>query len=298
MTVIVPERYRIQGILERNGVACISRVAALRQDIRPLRIGILNIMPRAEQYEFNLLLPLGRSLLQIDPVWIRLESHAYRSTCPRHLARFYVPFAEAVRAQPLDGLVLTGAPVEELPFEEVDYWPELCEILGYAREHVVSTLGICWGGLALAQLLGIEKVQLPRKLFGVFQLRNLDPTHPLMSGLDDAFWCPQSRHAGIADAALESAAGADVVELLAHSPEAGYALFATPDSRFVMDLGHLEYNSRRLVAEARRDRRAGRADVGPLQNLDARAPVNCWRANRNEFFGAWIRGIYDTVGRP
>lgn len=291
MTVILPRNHHVRDALQRNGVECLSPSAARRQDIRPLRIGILNIMPAAEEYEFNLLLPLGRSILQIDPVWIRLKSHAYRTTGKRHLARFYVTIDTALR-EPMDGLIVTGAPVEGLRFEDVTYWGELCEFLGYARRNVCSTLGICWGGMALAKFIGIDKILLPRKVFGVFRTRNLVPEHPITGGMDDVFWCPQSRHAGIRDTVLEEAQRRGSVRLLAHAREAGYTIFETPDHRFVMHLGHHEYNTRRLLAEAERDRRQGRKDVGPLRNLDPANPVNSWRANRNEFFSAWIRYVY------
>ena len=298
MTVVVDNRHPVRDALLRNGVTCISNREACRQDIRPLRIGILNLMPKAETYEFNLLLPLGRSILQIVPVWMRLESHAHGSSNKRHLDRYYVTYDRALADGGLDGLIVTGAPVEELPFEDVRYWPEFCEVLQRARRDVCSTLGICWGGLALARFVGIQKVNLAQKLFGLFETRNLKPRHPITGGLDDWFWCPQSRHAGIPDAVLEAAAKRRQVRLLAHSGDAGYTIFETPDHRFVMHLGHHEYNSRRLVTEAVRDRRKGRTDVGPPRNFDLGNPVNRWRANRNEFYSAWIRHLYlEGAGR-
>ena len=295
MTVVLPKAYHIQPVLEQNGVQCIAESAARHQDIRPLRIGILNIMPKAEEYEFNLLLPLGLSILQIVPVWIRLQSHTYTSANPHHLARYYVTFQEAMRETILDGLIVTGAPVEEMPYEEVHYWEELTGILGEAREKIPSTLGICWGGLALAKFIGIEKVALPRKIFGVFPTKNLQRNHPITGGLDDVFACPQSRHAGIPDKVLEQEERAGHVNLLAYADGAGYTIFETPDHSFIMHLGHQEYNSQRIVFEAERDRKAGRPDVGPPVNFDMHHPLNNWRANRNEFFSAWIRYVYLTT---
>jgi homoserine O-succinyltransferase len=295
MTVVLPSAHHARPELIKNGVDCISESAARHQDIRPLRIGILNIMPKAEEYEFNLLLPLGRSVLQILPVWIRLESHAYNSADPYHLARYYVPFAEAMRTTILDGLIVTGAPVEEMPYEDVHYWPELTAILGEAQKKIPSTLGICWGGLALAKFVGIEKMALPKKVFGVFPTRNLKRDHPITGGLDDVFWCPQSRHAGIADKVLEQEEKAGHVNLLAYAEGAGYTIFETSDHRFIMHLGHQEYNSKRLVFEAERDRKANRPDVGAPVNFDLHNPVNNWRGNRNEFFSAWIRYVYLTT---
>jgi homoserine O-succinyltransferase len=292
MTVVLPSAYHIRPELEKNGVDCISETAARHQDIRPLRIGILNIMPKAEEYEFNLLLPLGRSVLQIVPVWIRLESHVSTSADPGHIARYYVTFAEAMRSTTLDGLIVTGAPVEEMRYEDVHYWQELTGILAAARSRIPSTVGICWGGLALAKFVGIEKAVFPEKVFGVFPTRNLKRNHPITGGLDDVFWCPQSRHAGIPDKVLEQEQAAGRLNLLAHADGVGYTIFETPDHRFIMHLGHHEYNSTRLVFEAERDRKARRPGVGKPANFDLNNPVNNWRANRNEFFGAWIRYVY------
>lgn len=292
MTVVLARDHHIIRALENNGVECITRDEASRQDIRPLRIGILNIMPKAEEYEFNLLLPMGRSILQIVPTWIRLESHHYKTADKGHLDRYYVTFKQAVEEAVLDGLIVTGAPVEELPFENVHYWQEITRILKYARQNICSTLGICWGGLALAKYIGLEKCLYPMKVFGVFETRNLVRDHPITGGLDDTFLCPQSRHAGIADGVLEQAEREGKVRLLAHAEKGGYAIFETPDHRFVMHLGHQEYNSQRLIDESLRDQEKGRPDVGPLENLDQKAPINNWRANRNEFFNAWIRYLY------
>lgn len=157
VTIILPKFYHIRRALEESRVVCISAEQAVHQDIRPLRIGILNVMPMAETYEYTILQPLGRSILQIEPVWIRLKSHAYKTSNWEHIRSAYVTFDEAMQPQPLDGLLLTGAPVEELAFEEVHYWEELSPILSQARQQCASTLGLCWGGLALAKLIGIEK---------------------------------------------------------------------------------------------------------------------------------------------
>ena len=295
MTIRIQSSHALIPALDRNGVAWISEERAERQDFRPLRIGILNIMPKAETYEFNLLAPMGRSILQIVPVWIRLQHHAYESSDRTHIDRHYLPYAWANAVADLDGLILTGAPVEELAWEEVTYWPEICSILDSATQNVASILGICWGGLALAKYIGIDKVRYPNKLFGVYPTRRLVENHPIVGGLDDVFLCPQSRHAGIPDAVLEQAAAEGRVNLLAHAEKGGYVIFETPDHGLIMHLGHQEYNSGRLVAEARRDRERGRTDVLPLENLDESCPVNNWRANRNEFFSAWIKHVYLTT---
>jgi homoserine O-succinyltransferase len=182
---------------------------------RPLRIGIVNIMPRAELYEAHLVRPLARAPLPVTPVWIRLQSHVYGSSDAAHIEqRTYVTFDRAVAREPLDGLVLTGAPVEELEFRDVRYWTELCEILGYCRARVPGVLGICWGGLALAKQLGIEKQVFEKKLFGVYQNSVLDPEHPILGKSDDVFWCAHSRHSGARPSELGAARDAGIVRLL------------------------------------------------------------------------------------
>ena len=291
MSIILPESYHGRKLLGDRRIHCISRKQAARQDIRPLRIGILNIMPKAEVYEFNLLWAMGRSLIQIDPVWIRLEHHAYRSSDREHIQNLYIPFQEAVREKHLDGLVLTGAPVEEMAFQEVAYWDEVVAILDYARKHIVSTLGICWGGLALANRLGLEKHSLGRKLFGVFETTNLDRNHAVTGDLDDRFFCPQSRHSGLLDGDLEAARDRGEIRLLARSDVAGYTIFESSDQRFLVHLGHPEYEADRLLREYERDRSV-REDVGLPANLDPAAPLNIWRSHCVEFFTQWVKDCY------
>lgn len=295
MTIIVPKDYHLRQALEDRRVQCIDQGKALKEDIRPLRIGILNIMPKAETYELSLLYPLGRSILQIEPIWIKLNTHKYTSSNQEHLDKLYVPFEEAVRNDPLDGLLVTGAPVEEIPFENVSYWKEITEILSYAQSRIPSTLGICWGGLALAKILGIEKTLLMSKLFGVFETRNLNLQHPITGDLDDIFWCPQSRHSTIPDRVMELEASKGNVNLLAHSKEAGYTIFESSDHRFLAHLGHPEYNAQRLVDEYNRDAKAGRLDVARPVNLDLKNPLNRWKCSRDEFFSQWIRYIHSSV---
>jgi homoserine O-succinyltransferase len=295
MTIVVPPDYHLRQALQERRIRCIEPRDALREDIRALRIGILNIMPKAESYEFALLHPLGKSILQIDPVWIRLKTHAYRSSDPEHLKNLYVDFDEAVARGPLDGLILTGAPVEDIPFEEVAYWDEVRNILDFARREIPSTLGICWGGLALARQLGIDKTVYSRKLFGVFETRNLDPRHRVTGEMDDLFWCPQSRFSGIPDATMIRHRDRGVINLLAYAGEAGYTIFDSADHRYLMHLGHPEYDAGRLVAEYVRDIQAGRSGVEPPKNLSLDNPVNRWKGQGAEFFSQWIRSIHESV---
>ncbi len=295
MTIVISNDYHARTALEQARVQCKTKGEALKEDIRALRIGILNIMPKAETYEFNLMHPLGRSIMQIEPVWIRLENHNYSSSNQTHIDNLYCTFEEAIHNQHLDGLILTGAPVENIPFEEINYWSEIKRILKYATHNISSTLGICWGGLALAKTIGIPIEIYPKKLFGVFESVNLDRQHRITGEIDDRFWCPQSRFAGITDNVIELEREKGNVNLLAYSEEIGYTIFETPDHRFLMHLGHPEYPSRRLVEESLRDRKLARPDVDPPENFDIELPVNRWRGHRTEFFSQWIKYLHEST---
>ncbi|MBD3244322.1 MAG: homoserine O-succinyltransferase [Chitinivibrionales bacterium] len=294
MTVVLPDRYHGWNALENARIHCISFETAIHEDIRALRIGILNIMPKAETYEFMLIHPLGRSVLQIEPVFIRLKNHTYTSSNQEHLASLYVTFEEAVRRSYLDGLILTGAPVEEMPFENVTYWSEIQRILRYAHDNIPSTLGICWGGLAIANWLGIDKVVYPQKLFGVYRTRNLDRGHGITGDMDDEFDCPQSRFSGVDDTEAERARDEGRLKLLAYAERGGYTIFESTDSRFLVHLGHPEYEPRRLIEEYERDRAKGVDGVAAPENLDLDKATNTWRGHRTEFFSQWIKYIHET----
>jgi homoserine O-succinyltransferase len=263
-----------------------------------IRIGIVNIMPRAETYESRILRPLARAILPVTPIWIRLRSHEYGSSDAEHIQRHYVDFEEAIRRERLDGLIVTGAPVEELAYEKVRYWTELSEILRFCRSDTAGVLGICWGGLALAKLLGVEKNTFETKLFGVFQNRNLASDHPVLGGSDDLFWCVHSRHSGLPDAALEAARDAGVVNLLSHGPETGYSILESCDGRYLMHLGHPEYDASRLGEEWARDAELGRRDVQPPVNFDLHRPASVWRSHCNDLFLQWLRYIAAGRSRP
>lgn len=295
MTIILPNDYHARTALIERGIYCVTEETAQRQDIRPLRIGILNIMPQAETYEFKVLHPLGRTLIQIEPVWIRLKDHVYRSSDKDHLLDLYVTFEEAVAERPLDGLILTGAPIEGMDFEDVTYWDEIVEIMDYARKNVVSTLGICWGGFALAKILGIDKQAYREKLFGVFETRSISQEHRLTGDMDDLFWCPQSRHSFIPDRELEHARDMGAVNLLAHSHDAGYVIFESTDHRFLIHLGHPEYEADRLVEEYLRDREKGVLNIDRPKNLSINHPVNRWRGHCFELFSQWTKFIYEEI---
>lgn len=295
MTIVVSDDYHARESLAKLGIYCISDQRAQRQDIRGLRIGILNVMPEVDKYEVSVLYPLGRTLIHIHPVWIKLKSHTYRESKADHVERQYVTFEDAIRERHLDGLILTGAPVETIEFEDVRYWQEATEILTYARTHVASTLGLCWGGLALAKLLNIEKTPYREKLFGVFENKNIASDHRITGRMDDLFWCPQSRHSGIPDDVMEEAAREGAIRLLAHSADAGYTIFESADSRYLMHLGHPEYEAERLVEEYLRDRDKGLKDVVRPVNVNINKPMNIWRGHCHEFYNQWIKFVYETT---
>jgi homoserine O-succinyltransferase len=265
-------------------------------DRAPVRIGIVNIMPRLESYEPLLLGPLSRARRTVEPVFLRLASHAYGSSDHAHLDRFYRSFASAVAERPLDGLILTGAPVEELAFEEVNYWSELVGLFEQARVSVRSTLGLCWGGMALGGWLGIPKTIFERKLFGVFENRRLVEGHPLLETQEPVFRCAHSRHSGVSDAALERAAATGRVRLLSHAPSTGYTMFETPDHRFVMHLGHPEYIAERITFEWERDRALGRTDVEAPRDFDTERPTETWSTHRDRLFASWVDLVAPSPG--
>ena len=263
----------------------------------PLRVGIINVMPRAETYEPFLLRPLRASGLEVEPSWIRLESHTSASSDAEHLRRHYVTFDELGGAAGLDALILTGAPVEELPLEEVRYFQELRGILERARREGLGTLGLCWGGMALGHLLGLPKQRFEQKLFGVFEQRCVDAGGELTQGFGPSFPCAHSRHSGIADAALERASAAGHVRLLVHGAETGYTMFESADGAFVAHLGHPEYPARRLLEEWERDTALGRTDIPPPRHYDRQAPEATWRPHCDRLFYNWLARIQRSASR-
>ncbi|MBU0756464.1 MAG: homoserine O-succinyltransferase [Nanoarchaeota archaeon] len=255
-----------------------------------IKIGIINIMPKAEEYEKNLLFALGKTDHLIEPVWIRLSNHSYSSSNKEHIEKNYIYFDDAIR-KGIQGLILSPAPVEDLLFEEVTYWNEILDILKYAEKNLASTLGLCWGGLALAKYLGIEKENYEKKIFGVYKTSNLLPHHIITENMDDSFYCPQSRHAGISDDVLEAEQRQNHLTLLCYTKNAGYTVFESNDKKFLMHLGHPEYHTTRLVEEYARDIKNNRKDVPVPFNVNLKNPENMWRSHSKEFFSGWIKTI-------
>ena len=293
MALILPSNYHKIRDVEKNHISWIEPDLAKRQDIRPLRIGILNIMPLGKQYEFNLLHPLGLSPLQIEPIWIKLKTHTYKTWDIDHLNNLYISWDEANKKSPLDGIILTGAPVEHLDFEKVNYWKEFVDITSEARDICASTLGLCWAGFAMAYLSGVNKNVFERKLFGVYPLKSLVPGHPLMGTQDDEFICPQSRFAGLPDNDMEQAQKEGRLNLLAYGEKVGYTIFETTDQKQLMHLGHPEYTVHRIISEISRDKKKG--DVPPPENFDINCSKTSWRSHRNLLFQQWLWFCYQKV---
>lgn len=250
MPVNIPRELPARQVLEDENVFVMSTERAAHQDIRPLRIAILNLMPTKIATETHVLRLLGNSPLQVEVTLLHMGSHCSRNTPPEHLEAFYTTF-EQVRHQRFDGLIITGAPVEQMAFEDVDYWPELVELLDWSRENVYSTMHVCWGAqAALYRHYGVAKYQLEQKMFGVFDHDVLDPRTPILSGYDEVFPAPHSRHTEIrADDIL----AVPELRLLATSPDAGVYLVGSTDGREFYVTGHPEYERDTLKLEYDRD---------------------------------------------
>jgi homoserine O-succinyltransferase len=261
--------------------------------VTPLRIGIVNLMPRAQTYEDLLLAALERAGVPLAVTWLRLTTPHYASSDRARIEQVYLPLSAAIEERLLDGLIISGAPVEDLPYETVIYWNELSGLLERARHVVPSTLGLCWGGLALARLLGIDKTLFERKLFGVYTLSAPDPNHPLMRELAPEFPCPQSRYSGLATADVERAVAAGSVRVLAGSEAAGWVIVESSDRRFVMHTGHPEYSAERLMFEYRRDLEARVTTVDAPHDFDVTQPTETWRSASASFLRAWLSSLRD-----
>ncbi len=292
MTVIVPDD-RTRAVFAQRHIPLITQDDARREEIRALRIGIVNVMSHTEDYEASLLQPLGRSVMQVEPVWIRLRTRQYRDIDREHLDRDYLAFEDAA-AQPLDGLILAGTPLEGIAFEELPYWKEVQRILRYARNNISCTLGISWGALAMATFLEIPRQELDQRLFGIFETRNIEETHPIMGALDDSFVCPQNRSSGVPDEVFELERDKGAISLLAYADAVGYVIAESDDQRFLMHFGHPEYEAATLVEEYARLKEQRSNTPAPV-NFDLENPVNRWRGHRTCFFHQWIKKIHETI---
>lgn len=289
MPVRIPGGLPAMGELAAENIFAMPKERAIHQDIRPLRIAVLNLMPTKLVTELQLLRLLGNTPLQVDITLIRMETHESRNVSSEHLEAFYEPLGR-VLGERFDGLVVTGAPVETLGFEEVDYWPEMTRLLDWSRTNVWSTLHICWGAQAgLYRHFGIGKRPLPKKMSGVFRHRALDANAPILRGFDEDFPAPHSRHTEVAVEELERAPG---LRLLAVSDEAGAYLAASEDGRMVFVTGHPEYDRLTLKAEYERDRAKG-LDIEMPRNYfpgddPSREPAMTWRAHAHLLYANWL----------
>ena len=255
-----------------------------------LRIALLNIMPMKETTEADFIRLLATSDLEIELILLKLDTHTPKHASPEHMARYYTAFSE-IRNSHFDGLIITGAPIEKIEFEEVTYWPELCEIFAWAREHVTSTLFICWAAQAgLYRKFGIQKHLLPAKMFGIFPHSIANPRHPLFTGLDSTIYVPHSRHTGIR---REDVIAEKRIELLSESTESGVYIMQERGTRDFFITGHSEYALYTLDGEYRRDIAKGLPIELPLNyyhdNDPTKEPVNLWQATARKLFGNWIK---------
>ena len=276
-----------------------GRSAAESQDIRPLKIGLLNLMPKKIQTETQFARLIGASPLQTEFSLIRISEHETKNTAAEHMAEFYQPFRD-VRDQKFDGLIITGAPIEHLDFEDVTYWSELCEIFEWTQTNVHSTFGICWGGMAMINYFhGVKKHMLPAKQFGCYRHRNLQSDSPYLRGFSDDLVMPVSRWTEMRRPEIEAAG----LPVLLDSPEVGPALVEDSAHRALYIFNHLEYDSTTLAEEYQRDLGNVQVDGASIalpvnyfpHDDPSQKPLNRWRSHAHLLFGNWISEIYLTT---
>ena len=289
MPIKIPHSLPARAILQSENVFVIDDERALHQDIRTLRVAILNLMPTKIATETQLLRLLGNTPLQVEVVLLRTASHDAKNTDADHLLNHYQTFNE-IREQHFDGLIITGAPVELLEFEDVDYWKELTHILDWADNKVQSTLHLCWGAQAgLYHRHGVPKYRLSRKIFGIFEHRTLLAEHPLLRGFDETFFAPHSRHTEIR---IEDLLKVNDLRILARSDAAGIHIVGSKDNRHIYVTGHPEYDPLTLLSEYSRDLARGLDIHFPEYYFignDPNQPVHVrWRSHAHLLFANWL----------
>ena len=298
MPITLPNDLPAFDILSNEGVMVMSPGRAATQDIRPLRIGLLNLMPKKIQTENQFARLIGATPLQIDFQLIRMSDHESRNTAADHLQSFYRRFSEVeATGEKFDGLIITGAPIEHLPFDQVTYWDELTRVFEWTRTHVHSTFGVCWGGMAMAWYFhGLEKHLLAQKAFGCFRHRNLAPASPYLRGFSDDVLIPVSRWTEVRQQDID--ARPELRTLLA-SDQVGPCLVEDAANRTLLIFNHLEYDSGTLKDEYDRDVAAGKPIAVPANYYPdddpARPPTNRWRSHAHLLYGNWINEIYQTT---
>ena len=284
-------------ILESENIFVMDEERAMSQDIRPLEILIMNLMPVKEDTETQLLRALSNTPLQVDCTFLMLESHVSKNTSASHLNKFYITFDE-VRKKKFDGMIITGAPVENMEYEEIHYWDELIKIMEWSKTHVTSTLHICWGAQAgLYYQYGIPKYPRKKKLSGVYRHKVLDRKVPLVRSLDDYFYCPHSRHTEVRE---EDIRKHDELVILAKSEEAGVFLVMSRDGKQIFMQGHPEYDRMTLNNEYHRDLKKGMNPEVPCNyyedNDPFSPPVLNWRNMSNTLYTNWLNFyVYQTT---
>lgn len=286
---------KIQGdlpakeILEKENIFVMDENRAAHQDIRPIDIAILNLMPLKEDTELQLLRSLSNTPLQVDVTFLTVSSHESKNTSQSHLNKFYLTF-EDIRYRTFDGLIITGAPVEQMPYEEVDYWDEVCKIMEWTKTNVTSTLHLCWGAQAgLYYHYGIPKHDLAQKKFGIYRHHVMNRKVPLVRGFDDYFYAPHSRHTEVLKEDIEK-----VTELtvLAESEEAGVFLVSDPEGKKIFVMGHPEYDRLTLDKEYKRDKEKGLAIEKPVNYYpdddETKKPYLQWRSHGNILYANWL----------
>lgn len=289
MPIKIPSDLPANEALEKENIFAITEKRAITQDIRPLKIALVNLMPTKEVTETQILRLLANTPIQIEISLIRLESHVAKNTDYEYLQKFYIPSSE-IKNKKFDGMIITGAPVEQLEFEQVDYWDELCRIMDYAKKNVFSTLYVCWGAFAgLYHLYGVRKYPVPKKLFGIFMNNTLVKNDPIVRGFDDTFPIPQSRHATFKKDDIRKNKN---LVVLAQSQEAGITLVKSKDNREIFMTGHLEYDTNTLADEYFRDLEKGLEIDIPKNyfpnNNPCIMPSSYWRSTAHLFYSNWL----------
>jgi homoserine O-succinyltransferase len=296
MPIKIPANLPAHAVLSAEGVMVMDPSHADRQDIRPLRIALLNLMPLKIQTENQFARLIGATPLQIELTLLRMTSHQTKNTSSDHMEQFYKPFS-AVRDEKFDGLIITGAPIEHLDFQDVTYWPEMVEVMNWTQSHVHATLGVCWGGMAMINYLhGVKKYELPQKAFGCFRHQNLDPSSPFLRGFSDDFVVPVSRWTEIKQDEISAVPG---LKTLLGSSETGPCLVEDPAHRTLYLFNHFEYDSNTLKQEYDRDIANGTPINIPghyyPRDDPSQTPLNRWRSHAHLLYGNWINEIYQTT---
>lgn len=289
MPINIPNNLPAYAVLNNENIFVMNHTDALHQDIRPLKIAIVNLMPKKIETETQILRLLSNTPIQVDIELIQMASHVAKNTSIDHLTKFYKTF-DNVAAERFDGLIITGAPVEQIPFEDVDYWQELCRIMEWSKRNVYSVLHICWGAQAgLYYHYGIPKYDLSEKMFGVFPHKAEVTNYPLLRGFDEVFPVPHSRHTEIKRIDIEKVRD---LKILAASPESGVNIIADKSERQFFLMGHFEYDRFTLANEYFRDKDKGLKIAVPKHYFpydDPSQPPNFnWRAHANLLFSNWL----------